>query len=138
MNLERLLKFGLVGGGCGALQMAMLYFFVHTLNWHSPWQENAANVISFALSVQLNFWLSTNYTWKDRLTPNTSQLFQRWLSFNTMMVATLLVNQAAFAISNLYAPALVAGVVGLAFASVANLVFSNLFVFRSPPSRQFN
>lgn len=128
--MRRILLFVLVGGTCGLLQIAILAGLTRSGNIFSDQiGENIANVLAFALSVQLNFILSSNLTWKDKVVPGASTL-RLYFSFNAMMLGTLVVNQLVFALSNLYLPALVAGMFGIASAAVTNFVISGNFVFQ--------
>lgn len=134
--MKHIVKFGFVGVLCAALQLAILKGIVVVFSIHEPIGENAANMVAFIISAQANFFLSYFFTWSDRRDSIESLniVFKKMLSFNTMVLFTLFVNQATFAATNIIFPVEIAGVCGIIAASAVNFVVSRNLVFRSATS----
>ena len=122
-------RFALVGGACGLAQLALLHGFV-TLGG----EEHLSNLVAFALSVQLNFFLSQFFTWRDRWTPSLgpATLLRRLALFNGSATSTGLLNLGVFALTNVFLPYLPAAAIGIAVAAVANFTLNDRLVFRRP------
>src|SRR5215218_5136531 len=75
----RPLRFVIVGGMCGAVQLALLGLFLRSGAPAIP-----ANAVAFLLSAQVNFTLSSFVTWHDRADATTTGrgLVRRWLRFH--------------------------------------------------------
>src|SRR5579872_4505264 len=71
----RVARFALTGGLAGFAQLVLLTIFTDH-GWHAV----AANAVAFLLAAQLNFVLSTFFTWPDR--QGTLSIKRRWLMFH--------------------------------------------------------
>lgn len=122
-------RFALVGGACGLAQLALLHWFV-TLGA----EEHLANLAGFALSVQLNFFLSQFFTWRDRWSPTLgpATMLRRLALFNGSATTTGLLNMAVFAVVNVFMQYVPAAAAGIAVAAVTNFALNDRFVFRGP------
>ncbi|MDI6857613.1 MAG: GtrA family protein [Dehalococcoidia bacterium] len=120
-------RFALVGGACGLAQLALLHGFV-TLGA----EEHLANLAGFALSVQLNFFLSQFFTWRDRWSPalGRSTMLRRLALFNGSATSTGLLNMGAFAVLNVFISYLPAAAAGIGVAAVTNFALNDRLVFR--------
>jgi putative flippase GtrA len=87
----RLIKFVAVGGTCFLVQFLLLTGLDH-LGVYRP----LANGISFAVSAQLNFALSSVVTWGDRPAGSRSQTGARWLAYNGTALVALACDSAVF------------------------------------------
>lgn len=87
----RLIKFATVGGTCFLVQFLFLSGLDH-LGIYRP----LANGISFAISAQLNFVLSSVLTWADRPAGRRGQTGARWLAYNGTALIALACNSAVF------------------------------------------
>src|SRR5260370_38939027 len=74
---KRILTFATIGGTCFLVQFALLSVMVR-LGMYRP----LANAVSFAISAQLNFLLSTRITWRDRPSAGGRRTGARWLPYN--------------------------------------------------------
>ena len=128
----RLVKFALVGGFCGLVQLAILHTLVT-----SGLEEHLSNLIAFAISVEVNFTLSQFFTWRDRWSSSLhpAKLFGRLLLFNASASTTGVINQGVFAIFNLFIWYLPAAAIGIGVAAFTNFLLNDRLIFRlwSPP-----
>src|SRR5438445_13556697 len=85
----RPLRFGITGGSAGLLQLALLAFLVRH-GWHAI----PANLVAFLTAAQLNFLLSTVFTWHDRRA--VGKLWRRWLAFHSAIAGMALLNMLVF------------------------------------------
>jgi putative flippase GtrA len=118
----RPLRFLLVGGLCGAVQLGLFAVFLG-----GGVQTLPANVLAFLLSAQLNFALSRWFTWGDR---RTLGLVRRWLAFHGSIAGTALLNQCMFVVAQVATPDLVASALGIGAAAVVNFLVQDRLVFR--------
>jgi putative flippase GtrA len=120
------LRFVIVGGICGAVQLALLGLFLRSGAPAIP-----ANVAAFLLSAQVNFALSSFFTWHDRAdTAATGGLGRQWLRFHGSIAGGALVNQAVFLLARHAAPDLTAAALGIGVAAVTNYLLQDRLVFR--------
>lgn len=128
-------RFVLVGGFCGGLQIALAYSMLEIFTEHDPITENFVNFFSFVIAVQCNYFLSTRFTWRENIgdlsTRHTRQKYKDYIGFNAMMLGTLLFNQSTFALVNKFVPALIAVVAGILVAALSNWLISSRILFRS-------
>ena len=124
-RVARPLRFALTGGLAGLLQLGLL-----ALLTGRGWPTAPANAVAFLLAAQVNFALSSLFTWRDR--QRTAPLWRRWLAFHGAIVATALVNQSVFLVARTVLPALVASAAGIAVAAVGNYLLGDRLVFRTP------
>ncbi len=87
-----------------------------------------ANALALLLAAQLNFALSSAFTWGDR--PVRSGGFApRWVRFMLSISGTLLINQGLFAVARLVLPTLLAAALGSGLTGSLNFVLGDRFVF---------
>ena len=87
----RLIKFAAVGGTCFLVQFLFLTGLDH-LGIYRP----LANGISFAISAQLNFVLSSALTWADRPAGSRGRTGARWLAYNGTALLALACDSGVF------------------------------------------
>ena len=123
----RLIKFAAVGGTCFLVQFLLLTALDH-LGVYRP----LANGITFAISAQLNFALSSALTWADRPASSRGQTGARWLVYNGTALAALACDSAVF-VGVYHAVGTDAGAL-LAVVASTCLVFviCNYVIFRQP------
>jgi putative flippase GtrA len=112
----RPLRFALTGGLAGLLQLSLL-----TLLTGRGWPAALANAVAFLLAAQVNFAVSSLFTWRDR---RPAPLWRRWLAFHGAIAAMALVNQSVFLAARTALPALVAAATGIAVAAVGNYLLT--------------
>ena len=120
--VARPLRFALTGGLAGLLQLGLL-----ALLTGSSWPTAPANVAAILLGAQVNFALSSLFTWRDRR--RTAPLWRRWLAFHGAIAATAIVNQSVFLATRTALPALMASAAGIAVAAVGNYLLGDRLVF---------
>lgn len=121
----RPLRFALTGGLAGGTQLVLLALLVR-----HGWHDLAANAVAFLLAAQLNFVLSSAFTWPDRATR--SGVTRRWLAFHGQIAAMAAVNMLVFMLAHGPLPTLVASALGIGVAAAGNFVMGDRLVFRSP------
>ena len=98
-----------------------------------------ANVMAFLLAAQVNFLLSSLFTWHDRRVKSEvsrlKAIFIRWLSFHGSIAGTALLNELVFIIASAIVPTLLASVLGICSAALINFFVFNRLVFRQPASQ---
>jgi putative flippase GtrA len=124
----RPLRFVFTGGLCGLIQL-VLFTLLERGGWLSL-SPLISNSVAFLLSAQVNFLLSVKLTWGDRQPERRSGLLARWLTFHGSILGTALLNQLVFLLAHLFLPNLVAVVLGIAVAALANFVLLDRQVFR--------
>ncbi len=126
----RLLRFACVGGTAALLQLAMLHIL--TAN---EWNPILADGIAFLLAAQVNFLLSSTFTWGDRTAPHgtDASVLRRWITFHGSITSTALLNLAVFTLAHPYMPTLLASACGIAAAACVNYITFDRVVFRTRP-----
>ena len=127
VDLQRVLRFALVGGVAGLLQLALLALLLAAGAPGLP-----ANLAAYLLSAQLNFLLSALFIWGDRAPRrlHVRGLAAEWVAFHVSIAGTALLNQAVFVLAALTLPDLVASAAGIAVAAGANFLIQDRVVFR--------
>jgi putative flippase GtrA len=120
----RPLRFAATGLTAGLVQLGLLAVLTGL-----GWPDLVANLVAFALAAQVNFALSTRFTWRDRL--DGRSLWGRWLAFHGAIVGMALVNLAVFALARTALPAVAASAAGIAAAAIGNFVLGDRIVFRA-------
>src|SRR5260370_3611955 len=123
---KRILTFATIGGTCFLVQFALLSVMVH-LGTYRP----LANAVSFAISAQLNFLLSTRITWRDRPSAGRRGTGARWLAYNGTALASLGCNSAVFVLTYHAIGTTLAAVLGVMTGTCLVCLVCNLLVFRS-------
>lgn len=126
----------MTGGLAGLVQLVVLQVLV---NHH--WQPLPANAVAFLLAAQLNFGLSSLFTWRDRglverwrvrgLAGSAPLLAQRWLTFHGAIASMAVVNMLTFAVAHHFVPVLAASALGICTAAIGNFLLGDRLVFRS-------
>ncbi len=116
-------RFVITGGLAGILQLLLLKILID-----HGWDGFVANAVAFLLAAQLNFVLSSFFTWRDRLPQHT--IARRWLVFHGSIAAMAVVNMAVFALMRLVLPDLMASAIGICAAAVGNFFIGDRLVFR--------
>lgn len=122
-DVARPLRFAITGGIAGVVQLVLL-----ALLTRAGWAALPANVLAFLLAAQVNFTLSSAFTWRDRRADH--RLGRRWLAFHGSIAAMAVVNMLVFALARAALPPLVASVLGIAAAACGNFVLGDRLVFR--------
>jgi putative flippase GtrA len=131
-QIDRLVRFGSVGGACGMLQLALLAGLLR-VGMLPP----AGNVVAYLVSAQLNFVLSSVFIWPDRGLD--ASLWRskagRWVSFHGSIGAGFLLSQAIFLVARMGLPNLAAAALGLGCSGIASFVMQDRFTFARAKSQ---
>lgn len=119
----RPLRFTFTGGTAGLIQLALL-----ALLTGQGWPAAPANAFAFLLAVQVNFGLSSLFTWRDR--PALTPLWRRWLAFHGAIAAMTALNGLVFLAAHPVLPTLPAAALGIAIAAGGNFLLGDRLVFR--------
>ncbi len=129
---ERLVKFYTVGLIGVAVQLAALVLFKSVAGLHYM----AATALAVEVAVLQNFWWHERWTWVDRTrqAPGLGLLMARLVRFNlttglVSIAANLVLMRLLVGVFHLHY--LIANVLTIATASLANFLLSELFVFRA-------
>jgi putative flippase GtrA len=122
----RPIRFIITGGISACVQLGFLYVLTrYALN------PNLANALAFLLSAQVNFLLSSLFTWGDRRPSKKRTLLQRWVTFHGSIVGTAVLNALVFAVAHQFLPTLIASASGILVAAFVNFFMMNKLIFRS-------
>ena len=128
--VARALRFALVGGVCGLLQL-LLFVLLEQMNTHAA----GANVVAYLLSAQVNFLLSDLFIWGDRRTNrDRGTIGLRWLSFHLSIGGTFVLDQAVFLAARVTLPDVLASAAGIGVAALVNFAIQDRFTFQSSRS----
>lgn len=130
-RFQRVLTFSLVGLVCFAAQYSVAWSMARAgVSWP------IGNALAFFLSAQLNFVLSSVFTWPDRGARRWT--VRRWVSYNGTVLVALAVNTAVFTAIYPLAGSLAASAAGVVAGAGANFLICNYLVFRAriAPPRQ--
>jgi putative flippase GtrA len=123
---KRILTFGAIGVTCFLVQFALLSIMVR-LGMYRP----LANALSFAISAQLNFHLSTRITWRDRPSAGRRGTGARWVAYNGTALVSLGCNTVVFVLAYRAVGTTPAAVLGVMTGTCLVYLLCNLLVFRS-------
>ena len=125
--LLRLVRFTLVGACCFAVQAGILLALRET-----GVPLTLANAVGFALSAQLNFVLSTYFTWGDRRIPITGArtTAARWASFQATAGIALACNTGVFALAVRLVDPVAASAVGVVSGALLTFLVNHHLIFR--------
>lgn len=119
-------RFAITGATAGATQLALLAVLTHY-----GWAGLTANVAAFLVAAQINFALSSRFTWRDRREGR--GLRRRWLTFHVSILGMACLNMLVFAIARPYLPDLLASAAGILAAASGNYLIGDRLVFRAAP-----
>jgi putative flippase GtrA len=120
----RAVRFIVTGSLAGVSQLAL---FAGLLDLR--WPALGANLAAFLLAAQLNFALSTRFTWRDRSTP--CSFWRRWTTFHVSIAGMAVLNKLVFAAARTVTPHLVAAALGICAGSLGNFFIGDRLVFRA-------
>jgi putative flippase GtrA len=91
-----------------------------------------ANAIGIAVAVQFNFLLSELFVWSDRrlLTVLGREMARRWLTFQSVIALSLVLNFGGFLIARLFLPDLPAAIFGVAVSTLVKFLSLDRLAFR--------
>jgi putative flippase GtrA len=123
----RPLRFVSVGFLASAVQLGLFATLIH----HGV-NPLAGNALAFLVSVQVNFVLSSTFTWR-RADPGTAGLIRRWAGFHAACGSSAILNFMVFVTVRHFVPDLVASAIGIAAAAAINYTANDRLVFAAVP-----
>lgn len=121
-TLVRPLQFMLTGCLAGLLQICVMEALTGR-----GWPSLAANIVAALCGAQLNFALSSVFTWRDRVP---ASVWRRWLLYHGTIAGTMLLSMVSFGILSTVVPDEAASAAGIALGGVANFFLGDRLVFR--------
>jgi putative flippase GtrA len=125
----RIAVFAAVGAFCFAVQLILL-----TLIIRAGLDRPIADAIGFALSAQLNFLLSTRFTWRDRKVAGRRDIGVRWLAYNATALLSLACNTAVFTVAYRGVGTTAAALLGVLAGTAVVYLTCNYIIFRTQRS----
>jgi putative flippase GtrA len=116
------------GGTAGAVQLIVL-----VLLSRDGWRPIEANGVAFLLAAQVNFLLSTTFTWGDRRPAG--PLGRRWLLFHASIALMAAANMGVFIVARALVPLEAASLAGIAAGALGNYLLGDRLVFRDGNER---
>jgi putative flippase GtrA len=90
-----------------------------------------ANAIALAAAVQFNFAANQLFVWADMPVRILSRaLAERWATFHGCIALSLVVNFSVFVVAQLFVPAVIAVLIGIASSTAIKFVSLDRFAFR--------
>lgn len=132
-HIQRLARFSIVGATCFAIQAGILLALRE-----AGVPATAANAAGFLASAQVNFLLSSAFTWADRRLPEPGARpwAARWASFQVTVAVALACNTAVFALASPFLPPVAASAVAVCAGAVLTYFASDHLVFRRRKATQ--
>ncbi|HVX31077.1 MAG TPA: GtrA family protein [Nitrolancea sp.] len=119
----RLVRFCLTGGVAALVQLAVLRLLTA-----DHWEALLSNGIGMALAAQVNFTLSSAFTWRDRWVR--AGLHRRWSMYQLTILVSALVNMLVFIVARLFVEQMIAALLGIAVAAALNFAAGDRIIFR--------
>jgi putative flippase GtrA len=122
-NPGRLVRFCLTGGVAALVQLLVLRLLTA-----DHWEALLSNGIGMAVAAQVNFTLSSAFTWRDRWVR--AGLHRRWSMYQLTILASAVVNMLVFIVARLFLEQMIAALLGIAVAAALNFAAGDRLIFR--------
>lgn len=124
---RRVVRFGVNGVATFFVQIGMLMLLKST-----GMSGVIANAIGIAVAVQFNFLLSELFVWSDRrlLTVLGGEMVRRWLTFQSLIALSLVLNFGAFLVAQLFISDLPAAVIGILASTLVKFLSLDRYAFK--------
>lgn len=123
---QRLIKFCVVGVSCAIFQV-MLLSWITALGAI----DDVANLIAFAISAQINFFLSRHITWRDEKSNNLFGTVKELFHFNWTRGMLYIITPVVFFFANMFMHYWLASLAGNMIGLVLSYLITDRFVFTS-------
>lgn len=127
---DRLLRFAVTGGMAAAVQIGLLTLLAPRMR-----HPDLADLLAFLVAAQVNFVLSSTFTWGDRRRPG-GAIAGHWLRFHLSIAGMAVVNMATFAAVHPVTGAALGAAAGIGVAAAGNFLLGDRLVFPAAPTRQ--
>lgn len=127
----RLVRFAIVGLLCLGLQ----YLIVELLHIELGYSAFLSDAIGFAISAQLNFLLSNQFSWGDAPRVRGRALLARWRNFLGVAALATVINASVYAGTHRQMGTLAAIVCASVVSTTWTFLLNHYFVFQSARGR---
>jgi putative flippase GtrA len=127
----RLVRFAIVGLLCLGLQ----YLIVELLHIELGYNAFLSDAIGFAVSAQLNFLLSNQFSWGDAPRVRRRALWCRWRNFLGVAGLATIINASVFAVAHVAMGTLAAIVCASVVSTTWTFLLNHYFVFKPARGR---
>lgn len=125
----RQLKFLAVGAACFLLQMATLIAVLHL-----GVAGSVANAMSFLISAETKFVLSSRLVWNDPTSTGMTWRGFAWFNITTLVI--FFVDQLVFIATDRVLTTIPAAILGVAVGTIVSYIVCDRVIFRSTPARR--
>ena len=124
---RRLIRFGANGIATFFVQIGLLLLLKS-----AGLSGVVANAIGIAVAVQFNFLLSELFVWSDRRLVSVlgRDMAQRWLTFQSVIAFSLVLNFGAFLVAQVFIPDLPAAIVGIGASTLVKFLSLDRLAFK--------
>lgn len=129
----RFMQFGMVGFSGIALNQLVIWLCqerLYTGVADLSLRLNLAMATGILVGMTNNFHWNRRWTWKDRTRASTTPLLRQYLQYCAANWAGILIQVALTNLLVLWTPYLLANLIGIAFASLANFALNDLWTYR--------
>ncbi|HEX3723655.1 MAG TPA: GtrA family protein [Nitrolancea sp.] len=119
----RLGRFAVTGAIAAGVQLGVLHVLTA-----DHWNALLANGIGMAAAAQVNFTLSSIFTWRDRW--EREGLIKRWSMYQLTILISAIVNMLVFIVARLVVEQTLAAVIGILAAATLNFAAGDRLIFR--------
>lgn len=123
----RPVRFISTGAAAAVFQLGLL-----ALLTRSGWNDILANSVAFLLAAQVNFLLSSLFTWHDRQTGSARLSWRRWIAFHGATAGSALCNMGVFLLARMLLPVIIASAVSNVVTGFINFAVGDRLLFRRP------
>jgi len=118
-------RFVVIGGVCGAMQLALLWALTESTGLGAT-----SNVIAFLISGAANFILNARFTWNERRAQSGSAALRQAVAFSALILVATGLNQAVYVAVLRVAPYLIAGAIGIIATTAVKYLATDRWVFK--------
>lgn len=119
----RLGRFAVTGVIAAAVQLGVLHVLTA-----DDWNALLANGLGMAAAAQVNFTLSSIFTWRDRW--EREGLTKRWSMYQLTILISAIVNMLVFIVARLVVEQTFAAIIGILAAATLNFAAGDRLIFR--------
>jgi len=119
----RLGRFAITGGLAAVVQLGVLRVLTA-----DHWEALLSNGVGMAVAAQVNFTLSSMFTWRDRWVREGWR--KRWSMYQLTILASAIVNMLVFIIARLVVEQMYAAIIGILAAATLNFAAGDRLIFR--------
>ena len=119
----RLMRFAITGGLAAVVQLGVLRILTA-----DHWEALLSNGIGMAVAAQVNFTLSSMFTWRDRWVREGWS--KRWSMYQLTILVSAIVNMIVFILARLVVEQTIAAIIGILAAATLNFAAGDRLIFR--------